>query len=63
MPGNSRVNSTAGKVAKQVRLGKVVRVVDPARTTEPTRKKRELGTLKGKIKIIDPDWWKPQSDD
>lgn len=26
------------------------------------RKKRKLGTMKGKIKIIDPDWWKPMTD-
>ncbi len=37
-------------------------VVDIIRTLEPTRKKRTLGTLKGKIQIIDPDWWKPMSD-
>jgi hypothetical protein len=25
-------------------------------------KKRTLGTLKGKIQILDPDWWKPMTD-
>jgi hypothetical protein len=25
--------------------------------------KRKFGTLKGRIKIIDPDWWKPISDE
>jgi prevent-host-death family protein len=39
-----------------------VPVVDIVRTKEPTRKKRELGTLAGKIKVLDPDWWKPMSD-
>jgi hypothetical protein len=40
-----------------------VPVVDIVRTTQPTRKKRVLGTLKGEIQIIDPDWWKPLADD
>lgn len=38
-------------------------VVDIVRTQEPSRKKRVLGTLKGKIKILDPGWWKPMTDD
>ena len=40
-----------------------VPVVDIVRTEEPRKKKRRLGTLKGKIKIIDPDWWKPMTDE
>lgn len=40
-----------------------VPVVDIVRTKEPTRKKRMLGTLKGKIQIIEADWWKPMSDE
>jgi len=40
-----------------------VPVVNIVRTTQPTRKKRVRGTLKGKIQIIDPDWWKPSADD
>jgi hypothetical protein len=40
-----------------------VPVVDIVRTQEPTRKKPKFGTLKGKIKIIDPDWWKPLTDE
>jgi prevent-host-death family protein len=40
-----------------------VPVVDIVRTKEPTRKKRVLGTLKGKIQILDQDWWKPMSDE
>jgi prevent-host-death family protein len=40
-----------------------VPVVDIVRTKEPTRKKRRLGTLKGKIQILDPDWWKPMADE
>jgi antitoxin (DNA-binding transcriptional repressor) of toxin-antitoxin stability system len=40
-----------------------VPVVDLVRTGKPSRKPRVLGTLKGKIQIIDPDWWKPMSDE
>jgi prevent-host-death family protein len=39
-----------------------VPVVDIVRTKEATRKKRKLGTLKGKIEILDPNWWKPMTD-
>ena len=37
-------------------------VVDIVRTKRPTRKKRVLGTLRGKIQVIDPDWRKPMTD-
>jgi antitoxin (DNA-binding transcriptional repressor) of toxin-antitoxin stability system len=40
-----------------------VPVVDLVRTTAATRKKPKFGTLRGKIKIIDPDWWKPMKDE
>jgi prevent-host-death family protein len=40
-----------------------VPAVDIVRTKKPSRKKRKLGTLKGKIQICDIDWWKPLSDD
>ena len=33
-------------------------VVDLVRTTAT---KRKFGTLKGKIKINDPNWWKPMT--
>ncbi|MGB0042387.1 MAG: type II toxin-antitoxin system prevent-host-death family antitoxin, partial [Terriglobales bacterium] len=39
-----------------------VPVVDIVRTKKPTRKKRKLGTLKGQIQILDPNWWKPMTD-
>jgi prevent-host-death family protein len=38
-------------------------VVDIVRTKKPTRKKRTLGTLRGKLKVLDPHWWKPMTDD
>lgn len=40
-----------------------VPVVDIVRTKEPTRKSRQLGTLAGKIKVINPDWWKPMNEE
>jgi prevent-host-death family protein len=40
-----------------------VPAVDIIRTKEPNRKKRKLGTLKGKIQILDTEWWKPMSDE
>ena len=40
-----------------------VPVVDIVRTKKPTRKKRALGTLKGKIQVFDPNWWKPMTAD
>ena len=39
-----------------------VPVVDIVRTHQPSRKRIELGTLRGKIRILDPDWCKPMSD-
>ena len=40
-----------------------VPVVDLARATTAARKRPKLGTLRGKIKIFDPDWWKPMTND
>jgi prevent-host-death family protein len=40
-----------------------VPIVDIVRTKEPTGRKRKFGTMKGKIKVIDPDWWKPMTDE
>jgi len=39
-----------------------VPVVDIVRTKRPTHKRRTLGTLRGKIQVLDPDWWKPMTD-
>jgi prevent-host-death family protein len=36
-------------------------VVDIVRTKEPSGRKRKLGTLRGQIEILDPDWWKPMT--
>ena len=39
-----------------------VPVVDIVRTRKSARKKRTLGSLRGKIKVLDPNWWKPMTD-
>jgi prevent-host-death family protein len=36
-------------------------VVDIVRTKKPTGRKRKLGTLRGQIEILDPNWWKPMT--
>ena len=58
------------ELIKEVERGNIVTicrrgvpVADLVRTTATTRKKRKLGTLRGKIKVLDPDWWKPMTDD
>jgi len=38
-------------------------VADLVRTTKPTRQKPELGSLKGKKVVLDPDWWKLMTDE
>jgi antitoxin (DNA-binding transcriptional repressor) of toxin-antitoxin stability system len=38
-------------------------VADLVRSTAPGTRKPKLGTLKGKIKILDPDWWKPMTEE
>jgi len=40
-----------------------VPVVDIVRTKAPVRKKRIFGKFKDKIKIHDPNWWKPMTDE
>jgi prevent-host-death family protein len=39
-----------------------VPVVDLVRSKKPAPKKRVLGKLKGKIQILDKNWWKPMRD-
>jgi prevent-host-death family protein len=38
-------------------------VVDIVRTKVPARRQRRLGTLKGRIRVLDPKWWKPMTDE
>lgn len=38
-------------------------VVDMVRTVKSAGKKRTLGTLRGRIQVLDPNWWKPMTDE
>lgn len=38
-------------------------VVDIVPTAKPVREKPKLGTMKDRIVIHDPDWWKPMTDE
>jgi len=38
-------------------------VVDLVRTTTADPEKPKFGTLKDKVMVTDPDWWKPMTDD
>ena len=40
-----------------------VPVVDLVRTRTDVRKKPRFGTMKDRIVINDPDWWKPMTDE
>ena len=37
-------------------------VIDMVRTQSPVGRKPKFGTMKDKIRIIDPDWAKPMTD-
>lgn len=38
-------------------------VVDIVRTTKAKREKPKFGTLKNKVVVHDPDWWKPMTEE
>jgi prevent-host-death family protein len=38
-------------------------VADIVRTSKGDEKEPQFGTLRGRIVINDPDWWKPMSDE
>jgi prevent-host-death family protein len=38
-------------------------VADLVRTKTKSAGRPKFGTLKGKIAVLDPDWWKPMSDE
>jgi antitoxin (DNA-binding transcriptional repressor) of toxin-antitoxin stability system len=40
-----------------------VPVVDLVRTKTPGRNQPKFGTLRERIREVDPDWWKPMSED
>jgi prevent-host-death family protein len=37
-------------------------VVDIVRTSKAHHEKPKFGTLKDRVKVLDPDWWKPMTD-
>lgn len=51
----------AGERVTVCRRGKPV--IDLVRTKSGKTRTPRFGTLRGRIKIIDPDWWKPMSDE
>lgn len=40
-----------------------VPIVDLVPAKKPTKKNIKLGTMRDRIVIHDPDWWKPMSDE
>jgi prevent-host-death family protein len=38
-------------------------VVDIVRTSLAHPEKPKFGTLRDRVKVLDPDWWKPMTDD
>ncbi len=50
-----------GESVTILRYGKPVAVLSPV--PEVPKPKRKLGTLKGKIKILDPNWAAPLTDE
>jgi antitoxin (DNA-binding transcriptional repressor) of toxin-antitoxin stability system len=57
------------KLIRAAERGEIVTIcrrgvpVADLRATTAARKRPKLGTLRGKIKIFDPNWWKPMTDD
>jgi len=61
---------TLPKLIKAVENGETVTIcrrgvpaVDLVRTKMPARKKPKFGTLRDRIKIHDPNWWKPMTEE
>jgi prevent-host-death family protein len=66
----AEAKNTLPKLIKAVEDGKSVTiyrhgtpVVDIVRTTKADSEKPKFGTLKGKVTALDPDWWKPMTND
>lgn len=66
----AEAKNTLPKLIKAVEEGESVTiyrhgtpVVDMVRTTKADPKKPRFGTLKEKVTVLDPDWWKPMGDD
>ena len=66
----AEAKNTLPKLIKAVEEGESVTiyrhgtpVADLVRTSAADPKKPKFGTLKGKVTALDPDWWKPMTDD
>ena len=66
----AEAKNTLPKLIKAVEDGESVTiyrhgtpVADLVRTSAADPKKPKFGTLKGKVTALDPDWWKPMTDD
>jgi prevent-host-death family protein len=66
----AEAKNTLPKLIKAVEDGESVTiyrhgtpVVDIVRTTKADSEKPEFGTLKGEVTALDPDWWKPMTND
>jgi len=66
----AEAKNTLPKLIKSVEDGESVTiyrhgtpVVDIVRTTKADPEKPKLGTLKGKVKALDAEWWKPMTND
>ena len=66
----AEAKNTLPKLIKAVEEGNQVTicrhgkpVVDLVRTTKAHPEKPKFGTLKGKVTILDRDWWKPMTSD
>jgi prevent-host-death family protein len=66
----AEAKNTLPKLIKAVEDGESVTiyrhgtpVVDIVRTTKARPDRPKFGTLKGKVMAVDPDWWKPMTND
>jgi len=66
----AEAKNTLPKLIKAVEEGESVTiyrhgtpVVDIVRTTKAHSEKPKFGTLKDKVAELDPDWWKPMTDE
>ncbi|PYR53347.1 MAG: hypothetical protein DMF95_04315 [Acidobacteria bacterium] len=66
----AEAKNTLPKLIKAVEDGEQVTicrhgtpVVDIVRTTRAHQERPKFGTLKGKVNIVDRDWWKPMTSD
>jgi prevent-host-death family protein len=66
----AEAKNTLPKLIKAVEDGELVTiyrhgtpVVDIVRTTKADSEKPKFGTLNGKVTVLDPDWWKPMTNE